>query len=423
MDIAAINASSASASPKDQNKKRTTTTTSSRRLRRRSFKRTRRSTPESDENSDSDNNDFNIEDNKEEAENLDDHDDKEAEENFQLKAEDTAAEEVESLVLQEEIEEVDYETQRKRNILENQRLLQELGLNKSIVRKTFPPITKSKNDDYEDNDDISSDGEYNDEIGSKEPKKGRRFSQNKASWRKATAPVATRASKRIRGEAAAEAKVDLEALERSLNGRAGNNEDEGGDSRSRGEGAAPPFKLGEYSRSLWKGRKQTTGFTVEVEIPSATVPLTVGSIATTIWELGSIYKGEKNKLKYWSGGGSLFKHPYPIGYRAEKFYFRERYMMHIKEGPDGPIFIVESASGRVFEGTSPTLPWTKVCLASSSKGTRISGPLFFGFSDPITQKMIEGLEGYQAFEQVKAEVQAAEEQEEQRRLQADATEE
>ncbi|KAF9340404.1 hypothetical protein BGZ91_002215 [Linnemannia elongata] len=416
MDIAAINASSASASPKDQNKKRTTTTTSSSRLRRRSFKRIRRSTPESDEDSGSDNSDFNIEDNKEEeAENLDDHDDKEAEENFQLKAEDTAAEEVESLVLQEEIEEVDYETQRKRNILENQRLLQELGLNKSIVRKTFPPITKSKNDDYEDNDDISSDGEYNDEIGSKEPKKGRRFSQNKASWRKATAPVATRASKRIRGEAAAEAKVDLEALERSLNGRAGNNEDEGGDSRSRREGGAPPFKLGEYSRSLWKGRKQTTGFTVEVEIPSATVPLTVGSIATTIWELGSIYKGEKNKLKYWSGGGSLFKHPYPIGYRAEKFYFRERYMMHIKEGPDGPIFIVESASGRVFEGTSPTLPWTKVCLASSSKGTRISGPLFFGFSDPITQKMIEGLEGYQAFEQVKAEVQAAEEQEEQRR--------
>lgn len=30
---------------------------------------------------------------------------------------------------------------------------------------------------------------------------------------------------------------------------------------------------------------------------------TIGSIATTIWELGSIYKGEKNRLKYWSGGG------------------------------------------------------------------------------------------------------------------------
>lgn len=73
-------------------------------------------------------------------------------------------------------------------------------------------------------------------------------------------------------------------------------------------------------------------------------------------------------------------------------------MMHIKEGPDGPIFIVESADGKVFQGTSPTQPWTMVCLASYSKGTRISGPLFFGFSDPITQKMIESLPGYQTWE-------------------------
>lgn len=277
MDITTTNATSASTSPKDQDKKRTITTTSGSRRKRRSFKRTRRSTPDSDEDSDSDNNDYNIEDNQEEAESLDDHDDREVEEDDQLKAEDKAVEEVvESLAVQEELEEVDYEAQRKRNILENQRLLQELGLNKSTVRKPFSPITKNRNDDYEDNDDVSSDGEYNDEVGSKEPKKGRRFARNKASWKKATAPVATRASKRIRGEAAVETKVDLEALERNLSGRAGNNEDEGGEGKIRGEGAAPPFKLGEYSRSLWKGRKQTTGFTVEVEIPSATVPLTVG---------------------------------------------------------------------------------------------------------------------------------------------------
>ncbi|KAF9155243.1 hypothetical protein BG015_010547 [Linnemannia schmuckeri] len=409
VNITTINATPASASPKDQEKKRTSTSSSSRS--RRSFKRARRSTSDSDDD-DSDNSDYNMEDNQDGAENLDNNGDKDAEENHQLKAGNKTVEEVlESLVVQEEIEEVDYEAQRKRNILENQRLLEELGLNKPTVQKTFPSVTKSNSDNY---DYASSDGEYSDETGSKEPKKGRRFALNKISWRKATAPasVATRASKRIRGEAAIESKVDLEALERSLNGRTGKNVDEGEEGRSRGEGAAPPSKLGEYSRSLWKGRKQTTGFTMEVEIPR--------SIATTIWELGSIYKGEKNKLKYWSGGGSLFKHPYPIGYRAEKFYFRERYMMHIKEGPEGPIFIVESASGRVFEGSSPTLPWTKVCLASSSKGTRISGPLFFGFSDPITQKMIEGLEGYQTFEQVKAEVQAVEEQEEQRRLQAEA---
>ena len=73
-------------------------------------------------------------------------------------------------------------------------------------------------------------------------------------------------------------------------------------------------------------------------------------------------------------------------------------MMHIKEGPDGPIFIVESANGKIFQGSSPTQPWTMACLASYSKGTRISGPLFFGFSDPITQKMIESLPGYQTWD-------------------------
>lgn len=82
--------------------------------------------------------------------------------------------------------------------------------------------------------------------------------------------------------------------------------------------------------------------------------------------------------------------------------------MHIKEGPQGPIFIVESEAGKVFEGASPTHPWTQACLASYSKGTRISGPLFFGFSDPITQKMIEDLEGYQKYEDVVAEVEAEE---------------
>ncbi|KAF9905459.1 hypothetical protein EC991_001626 [Linnemannia zychae] len=384
--ITTVAATSTATSTKDQDKKHTTTSRTSRRL---SFKRTRRDTPDSDEDSESD--DYTIENNYDGVEDAgSDNGDGEEEE---VKAENKDAENVvETLTVQEEskdeeeVEEVDYEAQRKRNILENQRLLQELGLNKSMVRKSFPTVNKSNN--YSD-EEASSDGEYNDEAGSREPRKGRRVARTKLSWRNSTTAVSTRASKRIRGEAAGDSKVDLEALERSLNSRTGGSNEEGE------EITAPPPRLGEYSRSLWKGRKQTTGFTLEIEIPR--------SIATTIWELGSIYKGEKNKLKYWSGGGSLFKHPYPIGYRAEKFYFRERYMMHIKEGPEGPIFIVESASGRVFEGSSPTLPWTKVCLASSSKGTRISGPLFFGFSDPITQKMIEGLEGYQSWEQVKAE--------------------
>jgi hypothetical protein len=49
--------------------------------------------------------------------------------------------------------------------------------------------------------------------------------------------------------------------------------------------------------------------------------------------------------------------------------------------------IRDTTTGEVFTGTSPTHPWTAMCLAKGL-GTRISGPLFYGFSDPITQKAI-----------------------------------
>ncbi|KAF9926239.1 hypothetical protein FBU30_004134 [Linnemannia zychae] len=419
---------------KNQDRKRRTDTTSTN-SRRLSFKRTRRDTPEDSDDNGENGDDYRIEDTLDDIdkaflESLDQEEgesskdvkvteeiteslivqEKEKEEEEKEEEEEDGEEEVkknskEEEDLKENPDDVDYETQRKRNILENQRLLQELGLNGSIIRKSFPTIGKTTFKKQNDDSESSSDGEYDDdEFRSNEPKKStRRLANTKLSWRKATtaAPLPTRSSRRIRGETADVSKVDLEALERNLN-RTGSGREGGRDGE---EGSAPPSKLGEYSRSLWKGRKQTTGFTMEIEIPSACVPLTVGkfkgfikgvskggSIATTIWELGSIYKGEKNKLKYWSGGGSLFKHPYPIGYKAEKFYFRERYMMEIKEGPEGPIFIVESASGRKFEGTSPTLPWTKVCLASSSKGTRImrKTKIFGGSSHPELTALITG---------------------------------
>lgn len=41
----------------------------------------------------------------------------------------------------------------------------------------------------------------------------------------------------------------------------------------------------------------------------------------------------------------------------------------------------------MFSGESPTKPWTDVCLAHRT-GQRISGPLFFGFSDAVTQRAI-----------------------------------
>ena len=49
--------------------------------------------------------------------------------------------------------------------------------------------------------------------------------------------------------------------------------------------------------------------------------------------------------------------------------------------------VTDQQSGAAFSGASPTKPWTDVCIAHRT-GQRISGPLFFGFSDPLTQRAI-----------------------------------
>lgn len=49
--------------------------------------------------------------------------------------------------------------------------------------------------------------------------------------------------------------------------------------------------------------------------------------------------------------------------------------------------MTDTERGLTFEGESPTHPWTRVCEALNV-GTRISGPQFFGFSDPLTQVAI-----------------------------------
>ena len=52
-----------------------------------------------------------------------------------------------------------------------------------------------------------------------------------------------------------------------------------------------------------------------------------------------------------------------------------------------PAQVTDQQSGATFSGASPTKPWTEVCIAHRT-GQRISGPLFFGFSDPLTQRAI-----------------------------------
>ncbi|KAJ1921505.1 hypothetical protein H4219_000542 [Mycoemilia scoparia] len=93
--------------------------------------------------------------------------------------------------------------------------------------------------------------------------------------------------------------------------------------------------------------------------------------------------------------------PYKLGYKASKPHFNQQFYMEIEKGDQGPIFVVWAGnSGTKWRGHTPTQPWTKACLRYSSKSTRVSGPLFFGFSDPITQTLISSLDGYQEWDDV-----------------------
>ena len=124
-------------------------------------------------------------------------------------------------------------------------------------------------------------------------------------------------------------------------------------------------------------------------------PFSLRSIDITILSLGRIHRGAWQH-KYWSSSGCLYHHAYPVGFRAVKSgVFGRHWECRVEEGEAGPLFVVESGCGggaasgnRRFAGPTPTRPWTDACLAHRT-GQRISGPLFFGFSDPATQAAVE----------------------------------
>jgi len=96
---------------------------------------------------------------------------------------------------------------------------------------------------------------------------------------------------------------------------------------------------------------------------------------------------------YWSASSSLYRHPYPIGFKATKKYLDMQYTMEIQATENGPCFTVKrEITGEIFKGITPTRPWTQVCMSSTSPKSRVSGPLFFGFSDPITVSLLLSLQ-------------------------------
>lgn len=107
--------------------------------------------------------------------------------------------------------------------------------------------------------------------------------------------------------------------------------------------------------------------------------------------MGTVHRGAWAQ-RYWSSAGCLFHHAYPVGFRATKAsVFGADWECSVHAGDGGPVFrVARVGGGESYEGPTPTRPWTAACIARRSS-TRISGPLFFGFSDVLVQQAIGGL--------------------------------
>jgi len=98
-----------------------------------------------------------------------------------------------------------------------------------------------------------------------------------------------------------------------------------------------------------------------------------------ILDIGRIVTGEKRHL-YWPRKGVMFKHPFPVGYRAVKDVFGHRFFMSILETEEGPLFEIEIENGEKWHGPSATSPWSDICKRfTRTKKTRVSGPLVRSF--------------------------------------------
>ncbi|KAI7838346.1 hypothetical protein COHA_007914 [Chlorella ohadii] len=232
----------------------------------------------------------------------------------------------------------DYELARAQRMAENRRKMEEMGLVEASRELTAaaaaPPLQV--------------------QAGAE---RAPRLKKRRAPEPEPTSHEPTRLSRRLRGETALSAEAAAAA------GRA----------EAEAEGRARRSTV----------RKQLT----LVEGQQLVAPFTLWSIGVTVWDLGQLHCGAWAH-RYWSSSGCLFHHAYPVGYWASKVVFGRTYEMRIEEGLAGPLFkVIDQQTGAAFSGESPTKPWTDVCIAQRT-GQRISGPLFFGFSDPLTQRAI-----------------------------------
>jgi hypothetical protein len=82
-------------------------------------------------------------------------------------------------------------------------------------------------------------------------------------------------------------------------------------------------------------------------------PFSLASVATTIWSLGRIYQGDASPEKYQSSKQCMYRHPYPVGYRASTVKWGSVWIMEIHEGRDGPLFVVRQKRDDEHEDGTP----------------------------------------------------------------------
>jgi hypothetical protein len=124
-------------------------------------------------------------------------------------------------------------------------------------------------------------------------------------------------------------------------------------------------------------------------------PFTLLSIGVTVQNLGQLVVQPNEPFaerRWFSSRLAMYAHPLPRGYHATKMHWNRLWHMHIEAdaGSEGPIFIVRSDDGKeCYQRHTPSHAWMDACLNSHAPGTRISGPLFYGFSDPWLQRVIQ----------------------------------
>ena len=160
-----------------------------------------------------------------------------------------------------------------------------------------------------------------------------------------------------------------------------------------GEPTATPARVVSYAERASdadrRDRRRGLAFPDPASFPGSEIaaPFTLRSIGVTVHALGDVHRGAFAG-RYWSSPGCLFHHAYPVGYVATKHHFGQPWRMTIEAGEVGPVFrVTNERTNRTFAGPSPTKPWTAVCESIKTR-TRISGPLFFGFSDPLTMRAL-----------------------------------